>query len=112
MATVIHKMPIGTCKRRPITEALWKIDNGPNCLTALFMSGLRAFTRRKCAQLQIKMSTHDKSPSKVETFVIFHPVVANVSANQIISMSLLTAGSLSADNIHVTNFSFLTTHEK
>ena len=68
--------PIGTCKRKPITEALWNSDSGPNCFKALLMIGFKAFTLRRCAQLQMKIRTHERSPSKVETLVISHNAVS------------------------------------
>ena len=52
-----------------MTEALWKIDNGPNCLQLRILRSAR--TRRTKAQEQIKTNTTDNKPSKFDTFVIF-----------------------------------------
>lgn len=70
-----HIRPIGTCRRKPMTEALWNKDSGPNCFNALLIIGFKAFTLRRWAQLQMKISTHDRSPSKVETLVISHNAI-------------------------------------
>jgi hypothetical protein len=69
-ASKIHMTLIGICNLSPMTEALWNIDKGPNCFKAELITGFRARTRRKCAQEQMNIRTHDNSPSKVDTFVI------------------------------------------
>ena len=40
------------------------------------MIGFKAFTLLRCAQLQMKIRTHERSPSKVETLVISHYAVS------------------------------------
>jgi hypothetical protein len=53
----------------PITEALWKIDNGPNCRQVRMPRIGR--TRLINAHEQMNTSTMEARPSKVPTFVIF-----------------------------------------
>lgn len=68
IASIAHINDIWSFKRVPITEALWKIDNGPNCFQ--FIMDLRERTRRINAQELMNTNTTANKPSKDETFVI------------------------------------------